>query len=138
MLRAISVANSQGTMPHATTNGFAQRLRELRQQKDLTQQELARKADIHYTHIGRYESCKSMPAADTLKRLAEALGTTVDFLMEGATQESAKVRLTDKVLLQRFEEVERLPDEQKAVILQLMDAFLAFHQMKAYTNRQAG
>jgi transcriptional regulator with XRE-family HTH domain len=123
--------------PPATGTGFAQRLRDLRHGKQLTQQGLAKLAGIHYTHIGKYESEKSMPAADTLKRLAEALGTTVDFLVDGAAQDAAKVRLTSRALLQRFQDVEKLPEDQQAVVLQLMDAFLAMHQLKGYANRQA-
>ena len=124
--------------PITAGTGFAQRLRHLRQERNLTQQELAKLAAVHYTHISRYEAEKSMPAADTLRRLAETLGTTVDFLMDGPTQDSANVRLTDKALLQRFQEVANLPDDKKATIMELMDAFLAMHQIKNYTNRQAG
>jgi len=124
-------------MTHATTDGFSQRLRDLRQQRKMTQQDLAKAATIHYTHIGRYEAGKSMPSADTLRRISEALGTTVDFLMDGATQDSAKARLTSRALLQRFQDVERLPEDQQLVVMQLMDAFLAMNQLKSYANRQA-
>jgi len=137
MLQAISLAKALARMPHIPTNGFPQRLRELRQQRDLTQQELAKRAAIHYTHIGRYESGKSMPAADTLRRIAEALGTTVDFLMDGASHDNAKARLHSRALLERFQDVEKLPDDQQVVVMQLMDAFLAMHQLKAYANKQA-
>ena len=124
-------------MPHATTDGFSQRLRDLRQQRKMTQQELAKAAEIHYTHIGRYEAGKSMPSADTLRRISEALGTTADFLMDGATQDTAKARLNSRALLQRFQDVEQLPEDQQIVVMQLMDAFLAMNQLKNYTNRQA-
>lgn len=138
MFRVITQAKAPPAMPHATTDGFAQRLRDLRQGKKMTQQDLAKAAAIHYTHIGRYEAGKSMPSADTLRRIAEALGTTADFLMDGATQDNAKARLTSRALLQRFQDVERLPDDQQAIVLQLMDAFLAMHQLKGYATRQAG
>jgi transcriptional regulator with XRE-family HTH domain len=138
MVRVLSLAKALTTMSHATVAGFPQRLRELRQQRNLTQQALAAKAEIHYTHIGRYESSKSMPAADTLRRIAEALGTTTDFLMDGATQDTARARLSSRALLDRFQEVERLPDDQQQVVMQLMDAFLAMHQLKNYASRQAG
>ena len=121
--------------PISTDSGFAQRLRKLRQERTLTQQQLAQKAQVHYTHISRYEADKSMPAADTLRRLAEALGTTTDFLMDGATEESARTRLSDKALLQRFQEIEHLPEDRKAIIMELMDAFLAMNQLRNYTNR---
>ena len=121
--------------PIASGSGFAQRLRALRQTRQTTQQELARVANVHYTHISRYEAEKSMPAADTLQRLATALGTTVDYLMDGATQDTAKTRLTDKALLQRFQDIAALPDDRKAIVIELMDAFLAMQQLKSITNR---
>ncbi len=138
MKRAHNIAQALHVMPHAPVTGFAQRLRDLRQQQHLTQQDLAKRADIHYTHIGRYEAGKSMPAADTLRRIAEALGTTADFLIDGATNDNAKARLHSRALLERFQDVERLPEDQQQVVMQLMDAFLAMHQLKGYANRNAG
>ena len=57
--------------------------------------------------------------------------------MDGATTDMASARLTDRELLQRFQDVERLPEEDKAVVKKLLDAFLAMHQLKGYANRQA-
>ena len=36
-------------------NGFGQRLRDLRRQKNITQVQLAKRVGITHTHIGRYE-----------------------------------------------------------------------------------
>jgi len=41
-------------------------------------------------------------------------------------------------LLERFQDVERLPEDQQQVVMQLMDAFLAMHKLKGYANRNAG
>ncbi len=57
--------------------------------------------------------------------------------MDGAAQDNARARLTDKALLQRFQDIEKLPYAQKAVVMELMDAFLAMHQLRGFTNRQA-
>ena len=38
-----------------TVEGFAERLRELRRQRNLSQSELGGLASIHYTHVSRYE-----------------------------------------------------------------------------------
>ena len=57
-----------------TLEGFAQRLRELRKSKNLSQTELGQLAGLHYTHIGRFERGASRPSGDTLMRLADALG----------------------------------------------------------------
>ena len=60
-------------------DGFAQRLKDLRKQKNLSQTDLGQLAGLHYTHIGRFERGTSRPSGDTLKRLAEALGVTSDY-----------------------------------------------------------
>ncbi|MEL7631808.1 helix-turn-helix transcriptional regulator [Pectobacterium aroidearum] len=118
-------------MTDVNDTGFAQRLRDLRRQKGLSQSELGKLADLHYTHIGRFERGTSRPGGDTLKRLADALDVTGDYLLEGARDEAAKARFEDRELLRQFQEVEQLPDEDKEVIKKLLDAFLTKKQLQA-------
>jgi len=68
----------------------------------------------------------ALPSGDTLKRLADALGVTSDYLLEGATQDAAKAKFEDRELLRQFQEVERLP-----VVKKLLDAFLTKKQLQA-------
>lgn len=60
---------------------FAIRLRELRISRGLTQAELARKAKITMSYIGRLEGNGAAPGIDLVGRLAEALGTTIHDLL---------------------------------------------------------
>ena len=82
-------------------DGITQCLRDLRKQRELNQL-----AGLHYTYIGRFERGASRPSDDTLKRLADALGTT---------DEAAKAK---------FQEAGQLPDEDKNVVKKLLDALL--------------
>jgi len=115
--------------------GFAARLRALRKQKGLSQTELGERVGVHYTHIGRYERGVSRPAADTLKRLADALGVSGDYLLEGAVEEAARARFEDRELLHQFQQIEKLPEEDKAVIKRLLDAFLTKKQLQELAAR---
>jgi len=114
-----------------TLDGFAARLRALRKQKNLSQTELGQLAGLHYTHVGRFERGIALPGSDTLKRLADSLGVTSDYLLEGATEDAAKAKFEDRELLRQFQEVERLPEEDKNVIKKLLDAFLTKKQLQA-------
>jgi len=107
-----------------TEEGFAARLLSLRKQKNLSQTELGKIVDVHYSHIGRYERGISRPAADTLKRMADALGVSGDYLIEGTTADAAKAKFEDRELLLQFQEVEKLEEEDKQVVKKLIDAFL--------------
>lgn len=60
---------------------FGERLREVRVLRGVTQEELAEMADIARTMIGRYETTDQLPALDTLVRIADALGTSTDYLL---------------------------------------------------------
>ena len=75
--------------------------------------------------IGRHENKGSVPAADVLSRLADALGVSGDFLMSGTSDQHAASQLTDHDLLARFRQVEAMPPEDRSVIKQLIDAFVA-------------
>ena len=57
------------------------RIREIRTGKKMSQQELAAAADISLPHISEIELGKSRMQAGTLKRIAEALQVSTDFLL---------------------------------------------------------
>jgi len=103
---------------------LGKRLKEARIAKGLSQSELADAAGIHYTQIGRYENKGAQPTADVLSRIANTLEISSDFLMSGSTEQLAGSHLTDKELLNQFKQVEALPERDKGVIKELIDAFL--------------
>ena len=65
--------------------GISDRIKELRAGIKLTQSDLATKVELTYVQIGGYETGKSSPSADVLQKLAAALYTTTDYLMNGST-----------------------------------------------------
>jgi transcriptional regulator with XRE-family HTH domain len=56
-------------------------LAEVRQAKGMTQEQLAAVTGVHRVTIARIETGEVSPKAETLKRLADALGVLVDDLM---------------------------------------------------------
>lgn len=58
------------------------KLKEVRQKKGLTQQELAKKLDIKQTNISEYESGKQKPSLDTFIEMAKILDLSLDELIE--------------------------------------------------------
>jgi transcriptional regulator with XRE-family HTH domain len=68
------------------------RLRELRTQRGLTLEEVAKRADIDVSTLSRLESGKRRLALDHLPRLASALSVTTDDLMRAPEAEDPRVR----------------------------------------------
>lgn len=75
---------------------FAQRLQTLREQKELTQEELAKLVNISQPAYNAYERGKNMPSKNTAIQLAKVLRVTVDELMNGKPEkETTKVVETE-------------------------------------------
>jgi len=103
---------------------LGKRIQELRKQQKFSQVELAEKINISKSQMIRYENKGVQPPADTLNKLAEIFNTSVDFLINGNTGEKAKATLQNTELLQRFKEVESLPERERTVILEVIGAYL--------------
>jgi transcriptional regulator with XRE-family HTH domain len=62
---------------------FGQRVTRIREERGLTQQELAKKAGTSYQTIWRIETGKhAEPGIYIAKRIARALGVSLDFLVD--------------------------------------------------------
>ena len=61
--------------------GFEDRLKELRQQRGITQRELACYLNIAHSTVAQYETGKRMPDAEMLDALARYFGVTIDYLL---------------------------------------------------------
>ncbi len=104
----------------ATNEGFPERLRQLREKKSLSQRKLADITGIHYLSIGKYERGQVKPTAESLHKLAEALDTHTDYLFEGTTDKLAIDRLSDRELLKQFQVIEKLDENRKAYVKQVL------------------
>ena len=103
---------------------LADRLKKARTDKNLSQQELAKRANVHYTNVGRYERGDAKPSAEVLNKLASALESSPDFLMNGSLEDKAANSLADQELLSQFKRIEQMPDDRKRIIKEVLDAFI--------------
>ena len=109
------------------------RIIQLRKAAGLSQTELASMVGVSYAQIGRYETKGAQPPAEVLNKLAEALNTSVDFLLNGNAEEKAKAALTDTELLRHFKEVDNLPEQDKNTLIRVIGAYLRdFKTRQAY------
>lgn len=105
-------------------NNLGKRVVELRKKKGFSQSDLAKQVGISYAQVGRYETKGAQPPAEVLRKIADALDTTVDFLINGDTDEKAVSALKDAELLQQFRAVEQMDEEDKVTVKRLIDAFI--------------
>jgi len=105
-------------------NELGKRIQELRKQHNISQNELADRVNVSKAQMSRYEVKGVQPPADILNKIAEVLGTSVDYLINGNTDEKAKASLKNTELIQRFKDIEALPEEEQNVLLQVISAYI--------------
>jgi len=84
---------------------FAENLKNIRQGRDISQQELAKKLSVAQSTVGMWESGRRVPKLDELKRLARVLGITVSRLLSGRER---KIEITKNEIYIDGEKVSEL------------------------------
>ena len=59
---------------------FGERLRSLRDEKDLSQEELGKILNLSQSTIAYYETSKKEPTKETMERMADFFGVSLDYL----------------------------------------------------------
>jgi len=131
---------------------LGEKVKKLRKLKRLTQNDLADLLGLSQSTIGMIEKNRQGASNDTLIKLANALDTTVDYLLSGDEQReevnvpqlySSKYKVTSRDLSQYTEEMKKateaffmndeLSDEAKKEMLDLMSEL--FWKAKAKNKR---
>ncbi len=106
------------------------RIQQLRKEKGITQTTLSKQINISLPQLVRYETKDVQPTAETLKHLSNVFGVSIDFLVNGNLDEKAESALNNSKLLQHFKAVEKMNNEDKSVVLRLIDAFITKKQIQ--------
>jgi transcriptional regulator with XRE-family HTH domain len=67
----------------AVAERFGENLRRVRRREDMSQEELARRAGLHRTEVGKLENGERVPRIDTLVRLADSMVVPPGELLDG-------------------------------------------------------
>jgi len=109
---------------------FGSRLRQARNEKHLTQNQVAAKLGIDFTTISKYENDRSQPDNEILKELAGIYEVSLDWLLRGDRKEEPAA--TGNRLCANGT-VEELTDEEAQYLL---DSLEMFRLLKAKRERE--
>lgn len=102
---------------------LGERIREERLRLHLTQAQLAEAVDISDTYMGSIERGERSLTLDTLVRLVNRLGVTVDYLLADAVPE------TDSNILDQFKQiVDGQPLERKQMALDVLRTIFSYFE----------
>jgi transcriptional regulator with XRE-family HTH domain len=97
---------------------FGEKIAVIRKKKGLSQDELAKKVGTISVTIGRYERDEIKPSVDVAAKIAEALDTSLDYLVGNSDA------VLEKTLVKKITDIQKLSNDDKNVVIKLIDAFL--------------
>lgn len=115
---------------------LGERMKARRKKLGLSQSELAVQVGLSYAQIGRYETKDVQPSAETLKKIAETLEISVEFLMYGSSEEKVQNTLSDVELINQFKAIQEMEEKDQWVIKELIDAFITRKVVEKLTKKK--
>ena len=104
---------------------FGKLMAQVRKEKNMSQEALAKALDATPTTIGRYERDEVKPSIEVAAKIAAVLEVSVDFLIGNSDN-----FIKDKALLKRINEILSLNDKDREHVFALLDAFLRDNKAK--------
>ena len=102
---------------------LGERIREERRRLNLTQAQLAEAVDISNTYMGAIERGERSLTLDTLVRLVNRLGVTVDYLLSDSVMDS------DASIIEQFKQIiDCQPLERKQMAINVLRAIFSYFE----------
>jgi transcriptional regulator with XRE-family HTH domain len=125
---------------HALKDGemmsLAKKLVDLRKARNLTQKELAKSIGVHFSHMSRYERGISLPSIDVVKKIAQVFNVSTDYLLLDEAQAVAEAKIPDVELLQLFQAISHMSEQERAAIKIVLEGLLVKHQIEQLLKEQ--
>lgn len=108
---------------------IGKRLKKLREDKRISQTELASSMDMLPNQYGKVENGKVLPSLKTLVKAAEALEVSIDEIVYGV-ESPVTLSIKDTELVRKMNIISELPPEDKFIALEMLDLLIAKNAIK--------
>lgn len=115
-------------MPSLDMASLPERLKELRDARGLTQTRVAELLGVGLRVYHRWESGHAMPHFDTVVKLADVLGVSLDELA-GRKEANGEARIHNHELHQLYQRADQLSDEEQRALIVLLDSLMKRSQI---------
>jgi len=111
-------------------NKIATIITNLRKEKSWSQTDLATKSEVSREMVSKYERGIAVPSVDAAKKIANALGVSLDYLVgEGINS------TFDKITLKRLQEIQKMKPDFKAHLFSVIDSVIRdYKTQQAYAS----
>lgn len=109
---------------------LGEKITKLKKLKNLSQVDLAEATGISRDAISKYERGDAIPSVQYAKKIADALGVSLDYLVS----DDDKEEVLDNDTLKRIRDIQKLPESEKDKVFSVIDALVRdFKTKQAYS-----
>ena len=102
----------------------------------MTQEELARKADVPTISVSHFETGHRFPNAESLRRLSDALGVSADYLLGRVKKPTGEdLEAVDPEIAALFRRFQGMSEEAREQIKQLFETVRAMDKKKRRSRK---
>ena len=123
-------------LPWIDMSAFAERLRLLREARQITQTRLATLLEIDPRVYNRWERGTSSPQFDTVVKIANILQVSLDELA-GRSASITEPKIHNVELLNLYQQVDSLPDTDQQALVSVIDGLVKKSQMARVMGKRA-
>ena len=115
---------------------FGERVRELREQRDLSMQDLANYLEVSKSSINMWENAGVIPREPVLKKISQAFNVSIDYLLGNTTkeQENEKIMQMNKLNQVSQELLASLTEEELDKFISMMEIMFTLDPSKKIDN----
>lgn len=92
---------------------------ELRKKKNWSQTELAEMTNVSQVMIGKYERGDAIPSIEVAKKIADAFGVSLDYLVGEGVNASF-----DKKTVKRLQDIQQMDEQTQSILFNLIDTYI--------------
>jgi len=107
-----------------------QNIKKIREDKNLTQQQIAELIHMHRSNYSKIESGQREISVDALNKIAKYFGMTIDQIVNFDGAIPQEITVEDKTLMEQVKMIQELEPEEKNMVFKMVDTFLTKNKFK--------
>jgi len=107
---------------------FNEKIKALRKNMSLSQQELAAKLHIHVTHLSKMENGHLTPSIDIVQRMMKVFAVSADQLLND--NQNSVVEIQNHELNEQLALISQLDEDEKNALVKIINSMLTKKRMK--------
>lgn len=114
---------------------LGQNIKKIREDKNLTQQQIAELIHMHRSNYSKIESGQRELSIDALNKISRYFGMTIDQIVNFDGAVPQEVTIEDKTMMEQIKMIQELEPEEKTMVFKMVDTFLTKKKFKDFFQK---